>query len=69
MYGLFVSNLEKMLSGGLSHNPLSPLSCLDCEKSLYPSFMMIRPPVQYIHRPVELLHKDEAHHLVGKGHA
>ena len=33
------------------------------------SFMMIRPPVQYGHRPVELLHKDEAHHLMGKGHA
>ena len=30
---------------------------------------MIRPPVQYGHRPVELLHKDEAHHLMGKGHA
>lgn len=26
-------------------------------------------PVQYGHRPVELLHKDEAHHLMGKGHA
>ena len=25
--------------------------------------------VQYGHRPVELLHKDEAHHLMGKGHA
>ena len=31
--------------------------------------MMIRPPVQYVHRPVELFHKDEAYHLMGKGHA
>ena len=40
-----------------------------CRGAEIQSFMMIRPPVQYGHRPVELLHKDEAHHLMGKGHA